>query len=284
MSSLPSSNDRLGRTMSRGRSLRRPSISMILRTDGAQAGRMRLLEAGRETEVSPDLVPGALAHDGVVLIRQGSIAEVRALLDRWTVPVDHPHQVAEGLTVIAPRIRTDEQDNEAGFTDLALSPHTDRSLHARPPSVLATLMLTPARAGGSATLVDGAQVLALVRQCAEDSEIAGLRLRTATGRPGPAVVEIGGSHARIRYRDDRIAGPYSTDGRTDVVVAIRRLIAETAQTLHLDAGDGYLVHNHRFLHGRTAFTGDRSLVRFLARVTSDHPYAWLNRGFSIASS
>ncbi|GAB4106570.1 hypothetical protein GCM10028790_55890 [Micromonospora taraxaci] len=245
---------------------------------------MRLVEAGREAEVSPDLVPGALAHDGVVLIRQGSVAEVRALLDRWTAPADHPHQVADGLTVIAPRLRTDEDDNEAGFTDLALSPHTDRSLHAQPPSVLATLMLTPAKAGGSATLVDGARVLALVRQCAGDTEIAGLRLRTATGRPGPAVIEIGVGHARIRYRDDRVAGPYSTDGRTDLVVTFRRLIAETAQTLRLGAGDGYLVHNHRFLHGRTAFTGDRSLVRFLARVNSDHPYTGLNRGFSIASS
>ncbi|MFF0318810.1 hypothetical protein ACFYPH_29730 [Micromonospora sp. NPDC005252] len=245
---------------------------------------MRLVEAGREAEVRPDLVPGALARDGVVLIRQGSIAEVKTLLDRWAVPVDHPHQVADGLTVIEPRLRTDEDDNKAGFTALALSPHTDRSLHAQPPSVLATLMLTPARARGGATLVDGVRVLSLVRQHAGDTEIAGLRLRTATGRPGPAVVEIGAGHARIRYRDDRIAGPYSTDGRTDLVVAIRSLIAETAQTLHLGAGDGYLVHNHRFLHGRTAFTGDRSLVRFLARVNSDHPYAWLNRGFSIASS
>ncbi|MFI5929602.1 TauD/TfdA family dioxygenase [Micromonospora sp. NPDC051543] len=245
---------------------------------------MRLVEVGRETEVSPELVPGVLARDGVVLIRQGSIAEVRALLDRWTAPVDHPHQVTGGLTVIEPRLHRREDDNEAGFTDLALSPHTDRSLHAQPPSVLATLMLTPAMAGGNATLVDGARVLAVVRQHAGDSEIADLRLRTATGRPGPAVVEISVGHARIRYRDDRIAVPYSTDGRMDLVVAIRRLIAETAQTLHLGAGDGYLVHNHRFLHGRTAFTGDRSLARFLARVNSDHPYTWLNRGFSIASS
>ncbi|MEV1017049.1 TauD/TfdA family dioxygenase [Micromonospora sp. NPDC049751] len=210
---------------------------------------MRLVEAGRQAEVSPDLMPGVLARDGVVLIRQGSIAEVRALLDRWTVPVDHPHQVAGGLTVIEPRLQRREDENEAGFTDLGLSPHTDRSLHAQPPSVLATLMLTPAMAGGDATLVDGARVLGVVRQHVGDSEIADLRLRTATGRPGPAVVEISVGHARIRYRDDRIAGPYSTNGCTDLVVTPRRLIAETAQTLHLGTGDGYLVHNYRFCTG-----------------------------------
>jgi alpha-ketoglutarate-dependent taurine dioxygenase len=245
---------------------------------------MRLMEAGCEVEVSHDLLPVTLARDGVVLIQQGSVAEVRALLDRWTVPVDHPHQLADGLTVIAPRLRTSDGDNEAGFTDLPLSPHTDRSLHAGPPSVLATLMLAPARAGGSATLVDGARVLTLVRGRAEDAAIIGLRLRTTTGQPGPPVVEFIPGHARIRYRDDRIAGPHSTDGRTDLVAELRRLISETTRSLHLDTGDGYLVHNHRFLHGRMGFTGDRSLVRFLARVHSDHPYAWLNRGFPIASS
>ncbi|MGV9370037.1 TauD/TfdA family dioxygenase [Micromonospora tulbaghiae] len=245
---------------------------------------MRLMEPGREVEVSREMLPATLARHGVVLIRQGSIAEVRALLDRWTVPVDHPHQLADGLTVIAPRVRLNDCDNEAGFTDLPLSPHTDRSLHAQPPSVLATLMLTPARAGGSATLVDGAQVLAMLRRRADDAAIAGLRLRTASGQPGPPIVEFVPGHARIRYRDDRIAGPYSTDGRADLVAGFRRLASETTRFLQLGAGDGYLAHNHRFLHGRTAFTGGRTLVRFLARVDNDHPYAWLNRGFPIASS
>ncbi|MEV0217841.1 hypothetical protein [Micromonospora sp. NPDC050695] len=199
---------------------------------------MRLVEAGCEVEVSPDLLPVTLARDGVVLIQQGSVAEVRALLDRWTVPVDHPHQVADGLTVIAPRLRTDDGGNEAGFTDLPLSPHTDRSLHAQPPSVLATLMLTPARAGGSATLVDGARVLTLLRLRAEDAAIAGLRLRTTTGQLDPPVVEFVSGRARIRYRDDRIAGPYSTDGRLDLVAEFRRLISETTRFLHLGAGHG----------------------------------------------
>ncbi|MGC4749663.1 TauD/TfdA family dioxygenase [Micromonospora sp. DT201] len=245
---------------------------------------MLLVEAEREVEVAPDLLPATLARAGVVLIRQGSVAEIRALLDRWTVPVDHPHQVADGLTVIAPRIRTNDGDNEAGFTDLPLLPHTDRSLHAQPPSVLATLMLAPARAGGSATLVDGARVLTLVGRRADEAAIANLRLKTTTGQPGPPVVEFTPDNARIRYRDDRIARPDSSDGRTDLVTELRRLISETTRSLHLGAGDGYLVHNHRFLHGRRAFIGDRRLVRFLASVDSDHPYAWLNRGFSIASS
>lgn len=245
---------------------------------------MLLVQVGSKVEVRPELLPGTLARDGVVLIQQGSVAEVGALLHGWTVPVDHPHQLVEGFTFITPRARPDVADNEAGFTDLPLSPHTDRSLHVQQPSVLATLMLAPARAGGSATLVDGAQVLTMLRHWAEDTAIASLRLRTTTGHPGPPVIGFTPGYARIRYRDDRIAHPHSTDGHTDLVADLRRLITAAARSRHLGAGDGYLLHNHRFLHGRTAFTGDRSLARFLARVDSDHPYAWLNRGFSIASS
>ena len=245
---------------------------------------MRLTEAGHGVEVDPGLLPATLARDGVVLIQQGTVAAVRALLERWTVPVSHPHQAADGVTAIAPRTRTDAGENEAGFTYLPLSPHTDRSLHAKPPSVLVALMLAPARVGGSATLVDGAKVLGLLRRRADDAVIAGLRLRTASGDHGPPVVEFLPGHARIRYRDDRIASPHSDDGRTSLVSELRRLISVTTRSLELGVGEGYLVHNHRFLHGRTAFTGDRCLIRFLARIKSDHPYAWLNRGFPIASS
>src|SRR4051794_18513061 len=79
---------------------------------------MRLVEAGHAVELSPDLLPATLARDGVVLIQGASVAEVRALLDRWTVPVEHPHQVAEGLTVIAPRYRAGDGDNARFRTEL----------------------------------------------------------------------------------------------------------------------------------------------------------------------
>ncbi|MBX7266927.1 hypothetical protein KIF24_13405 [Micromonospora sp. Llam7] len=66
-----------------------------------------LVEVRHEVEVDPGLLPATLARDGVVLIQQGSVAAVRALLESWTVPVSHPHQVADGLTAIAPRVVED---------------------------------------------------------------------------------------------------------------------------------------------------------------------------------
>jgi alpha-ketoglutarate-dependent taurine dioxygenase len=245
---------------------------------------MRLLEAGCATEIDADLLAPTLARDGLVLIRQGSVGEVRALLDHWTQPVGHPHQSVEGLTVIAPRDLSEDGENEAGFTDASLPPHTDRSLHPWPPSVLATVMVSPARTGGSAVLVDGARVLTILRRELDEAAITSLQLNPMRGGRGPSVIEVGDGLARFRYRDDQVAGPHSAAGWEDAVAELRRLISATMESLHLAVGDGYLVHNHRFLHGRTAFSGSRRLVRLLAKVDSDHPYAWLNRGFPLASS
>ncbi|MFI2712219.1 TauD/TfdA family dioxygenase [Micromonospora sp. NPDC018662] len=242
---------------------------------------MRLLRAESLAELGPDQIPSALGHDGVVLIREASVGEVDELLRRWTEPVDHPHQAADGLTIITPHHHAEGTESEAGFTRSALRPHTDRSLQVTPPSVLAALMVSPVDSGGATTLVDGARVLTRLRRHVGDPAVTALRLMPADGSAERPVVETAAGLTRVRYRDDQVAGPH---GSFDMVARLRRLIVEATVTLELAAGEGYLVHNHRFLHGRTAFTGDRRLVRFLARVRSDHPYAWLNRGFSSANS
>lgn len=242
---------------------------------------MRLLKGDSLAELDADQTPSVLGHDGVVLIREASVDEVDDLLRRWTEPVDHPHQAVVGLTVITPRQRSEGTKSEAGFTRSALRPHTDRSLQATPPSVLAALMVSPVGSGGATSLVDSARVLTRLRRHFGDTAVAALRLMPADGSALRPVVETAAGLTRLRYRDDQVAGPY---GNADLVARMRRLIVEETVTLELTAGEGYLVHNHRFLHGRTAFTGDRRLMRFLARVRSDHPYAWLNRGFSSANS
>ena len=244
---------------------------------------MRLLDGGA-AEIDAGLVPTVLARDGVVLIRQGGVPDVKELLAAWTEPVDHPHQSGEGITLIAPRELSDSADNKAGFSRAFLSPHTDRSLQDQPPSLVAAVMQSPARKGGESLLVDGARVLRLLHQDFPGSVIAGLRLITATGGVGSAVVDARAGFASFRYRDDRVAYPCGSAGREDAVAALRHLIRATANTVNLAAGDGYLIHNHRVLHGRTAFSGGRRLVRLLATVNTDHPYAWLNRGFRFASS
>lgn len=45
---------------------------------------------------------------------------------------------------------------------------------------------------------------------------------------------------------------------------LRSLIYENACGVRLQEGQSYVVDNHRFLHGRTSFTGSRELLRILA--------------------
>ncbi|MEV6373588.1 TauD/TfdA family dioxygenase [Micromonospora musae] len=245
---------------------------------------MRLLEAGHSAEIDADQVPFALARDGLVLVRRGSVEQVQELLDHWTEPADHPHQSAHGLTIIFPRPPPIIGSNEVGFSEAPLTPHSDRSMAEEPPSLLAAVMEVPARAGGEAVLVDGARLLARLRLTFDDAALAGLQLRPGNGGGGPCVFERHGRLTRLRYRDDQVASPYCDSGKGDVTAVLRRLIAAATTSVRLAAGDGYLIHNHRILHGRAAFMGDRRLARLLANVHGDHPYAWLNRGFRLASS
>jgi hypothetical protein len=105
-------------------------------------------------------------------------------------------------------------------------------------------------------------------------------LQPADGNTVPVILASNGL-ARIRFRDDRIAVPASASDDQQVVDALRDLVSAATISVRLGPGDGYIVHNHRYLHGRSSFAGDRRLGRMLARV-GRHRLAWLNQGFRVA--
>jgi alpha-ketoglutarate-dependent taurine dioxygenase len=242
---------------------------------------MRLLAASGSAELAQDAVADHLARDGLVMIRRGSVSEIRALLTDWAEPYAHPHDHEPGLTAITPYPRVDTTTGDAGFTRARLLPHTDRSLHPEPPSVLAAVMVSPAASGGHTLLADGAEVLRTLRRVRPLAAVSRLRLRTASGDLVPIFVVREGL-ARIRFRDDPLATPWM-DGDRGVVAALRESISAATRSLPLSAGDGYVLHNHRYLHGRSSFTGHRYLVRILASVTCAR-LSWLNQGFRVADA
>lgn len=241
---------------------------------------MRLLRAGGEVELSRDAVAESVAFDGLVVIRGGGVGEVRDLLAGWTVAAGHPHEREKGLTIITPRSYAAEGDGLAGFSRLGLDPHTDRSLDVVPPSLVATVILSPGACGGETLLVDGAAVLAVLERSFGRSAVASLRLRTRDGATVPVVERFDG-WARIRFRSDRVASVYSDTGDRSALEAWRAMVSRPTP-VRLGVGDGYLVHNHRYLHGRTGFTGTRRLARLLATVDEGHHLSWLNMGFRVA--
>ncbi|WP_348650026.1 TauD/TfdA family dioxygenase [Solwaraspora sp. WMMA2080] len=174
--------------------------------------------------------------------------------------------------------------NAAGFSRTALLPHTDRSLHVEPPSLLASLTVIPADVGGGGVVVDGAYVAAELRGQFGAEAVAGLSLSMSGQEGVQAIFGSRDGFQRIRYRDDEIAWPWHRDRPAEITARLRQLIKDASAPLALGRGDGYLLHNHRTLHGRSAFTGRRCVIRFLAKVKEGHPYAWLNRGFRRADS
>lgn len=107
-----------------------------------------------------------------------------------------------------------------------------------------------------------------------------LWLHAADGKCWP-VIETTRGVVRVRFRDDDMAQPVRAGVRGHVLLARLRALAARPVVLGLGEGEGYLVHNHRVLHGRTSFLGYRRVVRLLANVRPEHRFAWLNDGFAL---
>ena len=65
----------------------------------------------------------------------------------------------------------------------------------------------------------------------------------------------------LRFRFDD--GIQLSASLVDAFPTLRALIYEFARPILLEAGQCYIIDNHRFLHGRTSFTGARELLRTL---------------------
>lgn len=222
--------------------------------------------------------PGSLAEHletfGVALFFDATRESLAAYMASWTVLFHHPHAAPDGLTVLQPGGGPDG----TGFSRAAIGPHTDRAQIADPPAVVALLVEQPAEVGGESLLVDIASDRALLRLALQSPERLVLRDKEDHRHP---VVEQHGERVRVRYRDDALARPMAVNDAGEVVLSRIHALAMTPRLLHMGAGCGYVLHNHRVLHGRTKFTGPRTVVRLLANVAPTHPLERLNDGFTL---
>jgi alpha-ketoglutarate-dependent taurine dioxygenase len=149
-----------------------------------------------------------------------------------------PHRGAdaEGVTVITKT--RDESSGYAGFTDAELIPHTDGSAESSPAGLLLLARQQAADEGGSTRVVDGARV---TRALADQHPAA----RGPLSAPQAAFFGTAGAYLGAPLEP---AGP---------------AIAAHTQTFRLREGDGVLLSNTRWLHGRDNFVGHRSMLRIL---------------------
>jgi hypothetical protein len=219
-------------------------------------------------------VPACLAVDGVVVFTGARRDLLVSAMAGWAEFREHPDADESGFTVIEPRVGV-AVPGDAGFSRARIAPHTDRAVVAKPPAVVAVVIEHAAERGGQVLLAD----LRGCRELAEESSAASLRLESRLTGIWP-VVQIDEGLLRVRYRDDAVARPRATGGSGRRLLGGIQMLAALPAVLQLGTGEGYIVHNHRILHGRESFHGYRRAARLLADVRPGHSFAWLNYGFA----
>lgn len=199
--------------------------------------------------------------------------------------VPHPDSDARGLTTLTDLGPAGDRPNATGFSRRELLPHTDRSGIADPPALLMTTCARPSVTGGTCLLVDGKAVHDDLARTAPQALPALLRRRSVlfggpaghlgsvladrpeTAASGPRATSRDGVRRMIRLRLDDLV--MLCPQVAVWLPALHAAIDRHTLALELGAGEGYLLDNHRWLHGRTAYTGSRTIYRLHGTARPD---------------
>lgn len=190
-------------------------------------------------------------------------SDVLAAVERLLVPWVHPDSDPDGLTVIQHVARHHGRPGYAGFGTDSLAPHSERAQMPRPPRLMLLACQKAAGAGGECLLADGREVLGTLSAEASEQFFRprSVHFGTSSGHASQVFTRHPGDRVSVRLRLDRLARwspraePYLDDLRAAITAAQHRIA--------LAAGQAYLIDNHRWLHARTEFSGDRRFLRAL---------------------
>ena len=214
-----------------------------------------------------------LGQSGLVFFEDIAEARLAATLSELGSVCAHPDADEQGTTTLQisrGRGAGPVQDGKLGLTPGALFPHTDRSVMDAPPAILAFWCVSPARNGGLSTFVDGRRIYERLRRDRPDAiailETPGHFLfRYGDTFCSHSVFEpVPGGRRRLRFRRDNFF--YATPSAWRHLERLLALIEENTIQLLLGAGQGYVVQNSRWLHGRTRFLGSRTCKRLLVEA------------------
>ena len=209
---------------------------------------------------------GLATFDGIAS-REQALNLAATVMTLW------PHRDSEedGITVLSDRGDTAQQPGLAGFGNTALDLHTETATIAEPPQLMMLTCISGASSGGACRLADGYKIFRHLRDgfpdlleqlCQPRSVLFG----GAVGYLG-SVFELGiDRRVRIRLRTDKLA-KFSPQV-AHRISQLRQEINRCAVGIPLQPGQGYLLANTRWLHGRDAFDGNRLMYRILGNPLS----------------
>ncbi len=193
--------------------------------------------------------------------------------------IAHRDSDEDGVTTLENRAGLGQRLGFEGFGTGALPPHTDRSGVIDPPALLVVVCSRTSDSGGDCLAIDSRNVYTDLAR-SEPAAIQALsQPRTAlfggaSGYLGSVFEHTQGGRVRIRLRMDGLV-EYSPEV-TPWLPALTDAIERRTIRFTLAPGHGYVLHNHRWLHGRTAFTGHRAMHRL---SLNPHPEFAIPSGF-----
>jgi alpha-ketoglutarate-dependent taurine dioxygenase len=236
--------------------------------------------SSRDENTATGLV-SALAEHGLVLL-DGVVGADDLLRLAHSIATIVPHRDSDpaGLTTIAD-VGGHVRSGFAGFSACALNPHTDRSGIATPPVLLMMSCGQPASSGGECVVIDGKAVYdnlaesdpkVLKALSAPRSVLFG----GAAGHLGSIFTRIG-DRITVRLRLDELA-QFSPEIAHRLPV-LKATIDRHVNMFRLNVGQGYILDNYRWLHGRRAFSGQRVMYRVNGNPL---PHLGITHGFEPA--
>ncbi|MFJ4656236.1 TauD/TfdA family dioxygenase [Nocardia sp. NPDC088792] len=230
-------------------------------------------------------VAAGLAADG--LARFDSIrtrAQLVTLGASLGQVVPHRDSGDDGVTTLEHRAGLAHRLGFEGFGTGSLLPHTDRSGVPEPPALLLVVCGRKSVTGGECIAIDGRAVYSDLAENWPGAVEALTQPRTAlfggaSGHLGSVFEQAKGGRIRVRYRRDGLV-QYSPD-ITRWLPTLDAAIERHMIRFKLEPGQGYVLHNHRWLHGRSAFTGERIMYRL---SLNPHPEFAIPSGFLAAGA
>lgn len=215
-------------------------------------------------------VAGLVARHGLVFFENLSETALGDIMDALGSRMAHPDSGADGATRLhAPSganvpALTGEQ---RGFSRRSLYPHTDRSSTPGPPPLLVFWCDKPSRIGGDSVFADGLRIWKVLNHTRPDS-LAVLEspdnflfsYQDSVWR-SPVFERHSPSRRSVRFRGDNLL--YANSGAWPPLRVFAQTLEANTVRLKLGAGQGYIVQNSRWLHGRTRFFGERTCRRVL---------------------
>jgi alpha-ketoglutarate-dependent taurine dioxygenase len=181
--------------------------------------------------------------------------------------VKHPHSDDDGLTMINFNPAVAQSASGLGFLQGELILHTDRTSDLIPPDFIITMCSQASEIGGACKLADTRSILDFIKKNHPDAHdilhsVHCVFGETLTCSP---VVSTNHDHTIVRFRYDSLG--FYPPTTWDAITVFRQMAEGEAQTFSLVPGQMYIADNHRVLHGRTAYVGERRMMRL--HVNSD---------------